>query len=112
MTDLAQVLTDWSGQGAVLRARGHGREADHIEQLVGEVKAAAAPYLDWLSEDEAMLRSGRSRGYLRTRYPEWASEDMARLDGRRRKYRRCIVPRRANIDTARADAREAARGAA
>lgn len=112
MTDLGTVLADWLGQAAVLRARGHGREADHIEQLVGDVKASAAHYLDWLTEDEAMLRSGRGRPYLRERFPLWASEDMARIDGRRRLYRRCIVPRRANLDAARDLAREVAHGAA
>jgi len=109
VTDLAQVLTDWSGQAAVLRARGHAREADHIEQLVADVRAGAAAYLDWLNEEEAILRSGRSRGYLRSRFPEWSAEDNARLDGRRRRYRRCVIPRRANLDTARSDAVEAAK---
>jgi len=111
-TDLSQVLADWSGQAAVLRARGHGREADHIEQLVADVRTSASAYLDWLSEDEAMLRSGRSRGYFRTRFSSWESEDNARIDGRRRRYRRCVVPQRANLDAARGAARAAAKESA
>jgi hypothetical protein len=59
-----------------------------------------------------MLRSGRSRPFLRARFPEWEAEQMARLDGRRRRYRACIVPRRANLDAAKAAARVAAKEAA
>lgn len=108
MKDLSDVVADWRGQAAVLRARGHGREANHIEELCTEVAASAVPFLNFLSEDEAVLRSGRSRTYFRVRFAEWQSEDLARLDGRRRRYRQCIVPRRANLDAARAAGREAA----
>lgn len=112
MPDLGQVLADWREQASILRRRGHPREAKHIEQLCDDVKYAAGTYLDWLTEDEAMLRSGRSRTYLRARFPEWQSEHMALAEGRRRRYRACVIPRRADVEAAKAAARVAAKEAA
>jgi hypothetical protein len=112
VSDLGQVLTDWRGQASVLRMRGHPREAALIEQLCDEVRAAAVSYLEWLTEDEAMLRSDRSRAYFRSRFPQWESEQLAWLDGRRRRYRACIVPRRPDVEAAKAAARVAAKEAA
>lgn len=111
MTDLGQVLADLRGEAAVLRRQGHNRQAATIEDVCDKVQDAAPDYLTWLSEDDAMLRSGRSRAYLRVRFPEYEANGMARRDGRRRRYRACIIPRRANLDAARAAGREAARQA-
>ena len=105
MTDLATILADWRSEAAVLRRRGHASQADTILALCDEVARSAEPYLNWLSEDEAMLRSGRSRAFLRARFAEWESDHNARRDGRRRQYRECVIPKRANLDAARAEAR-------
>lgn len=108
MSDLSEIVSVWREQASVLRARGHTREARTIDALLDEVSRSARAYLNWLSEQEAMLRSGRSVGYFRARFAEWAQEGNARQDGRRRLYRECIVPRRADLDAAREAAKQAA----
>ena len=109
---LEDVLADWRGQAAVLRHRGHGLQAETIEQVCRDVATAAEDYLSWLSETEACLRSGRSAKWLRDRWPEWERMGNAKRRGRYREYRMIIVPRDANIIAAREAGRRAARGAA
>lgn len=99
-SSLEQVLTDARGDAQLLRAHGHGAQADSLERLCDAVQETMHDYLDWLTEDEALLHSGRQPGYLRSRFAEWESLGMAKREGKgrryRRLYRRCIVPRRAN----------------
>ena len=110
--DLAEVLANWRGQAAVLRARGHGLQGTAIEELCDDVARTAESFLNWLSEDEAVLRSGRSRAWLRARFAELESDGNAKHDGRRRLYRECVIPKRANLDRARDEARRIAHGVA
>ena len=98
---LEQVLADWRGDAQVLRRQGHEREAAGLERCAGEVVAAAEDYLMWLTEEEAMLRSGRSVAWLRAHFPEWERAGHTRREGRRRWYRMLLVPQRANVVTAR-----------
>ncbi|NUO65777.1 MAG: hypothetical protein HOQ34_19620 [Gemmatimonadaceae bacterium] len=98
---LEEVLADERGRAQVLRAAGHTREADNLDRLLDRVRASAVDYLDWLSEAEARLRSGKSVEWLRARFAGWAAAGHARLDGRRRLYRQLIVPKRANESAAR-----------
>lgn len=107
--DLQQVLTDWRGDAAVLRRAGHVADADLREKMADQVSAAAASYLNWLSETEAMLRSGKSRDWLRGRFSGWEAEGHARMTGRERQYRELIVPRRPALTTAHEAGRDAAR---
>lgn len=98
---LEEVLADVRGEAAVLRANGHKAQADSMEAVCDRVRDCMSPYLDWLTESEAELASGRSGTWLKSRFAEWMDLGMARLvpQGRRRaarQYRRCIIPRRAN----------------
>ena len=68
---LEQLLADWRGDAQALRRRGHDREADQMERSAEAVSRAAEDYLGWLSEDDALLRSGRSHGWLRSQFPDW-----------------------------------------
>ncbi len=79
---LEQLLADWRGDAQALRRRGH--------------------YLRWLSEDDALLRSGRSHGWLRSQFPDWERAGHARREGRKRWYRMLVIPQRANTLAARA----------
>jgi len=106
---LEQVLADWRGDAQVLRRRGHEHDAALIERICEEVARAADEYLRWVSEEDAMLRSSRSRDWLRSQFPEWERMGHARRDGRRRCYRLLVIPRRANLTAAAAAGREAAR---
>lgn len=105
---LEQLLADWRGDAQVLRRRGHDREAEQVDHFADAVARAAEDYLRWLSEDEAVLRSGRSRGWLRSHFPEWERAGHARREGRKRWYRMLVIPQRANPLAARAAGRRAA----
>jgi len=105
---LEQLLADWRGDAQVLRRRGHDREAEQMERSAEAVTRAAEDYLRWLSEDEALLRSGRSRGWLRSQFPEWERAGHTRREGRKRWYRMLVIPQRANPLAARAAGRRAA----
>lgn len=106
---LEQVLADWRGDAQVLRRRGHEHDAVLIERICDEVAHAAEEYLRWVSEEDAMLRSARSRAWLRSQFPDWERLGHARRDGKRRRYRLLVVPARANLTAAAAAGREAAR---
>jgi hypothetical protein len=105
---LEQLLADWRGDAQVLRRRGHGHEAEQMERFAEAVATAAEDYLRWLSEDEALLRSGRSLGWLRSQFPEWQQAGHARRDGRTRWYRMLVIPQRANPLASRDAGRRAA----
>ena len=108
--ELEQVLADWRGDAQVLRRQGHDGEAEQIERFAVDVARAAEEYLRWLSEDEALLRSGRSRRWLRLLFPEWERAGHARRDRGRRVYRMLVIPQRANALAAREAGRRAALG--
>ena len=105
---LEQVLSDWRGDAQVLRRQGHDSEAELIERFAEDVARAAEDYLRWLSEEEALLRSGRSRKWLRSHFPEWERAGQARRDKRRRSYRMLAIPQRANAVAAQEAGRRAA----
>lgn len=101
MRTLEQVLADHRGDAAVLRRNSHVHDAELLERFCDEVAEAAHEYLTRLSEAEAMLRSGRSREWLRSRFPEWEAQGNAWRGPRgERGYRMLVVPRRANIERA------------
>jgi hypothetical protein len=107
-----QVIADWRGNAAVLRANGHKAQAESIEACCRDMATAFASYLDWLEESEAHARSGKSTDWLRGRFTEWEEQGLAEMRGRRRFYRRVIIPRRANLEAARAQAERDARRSA
>lgn len=98
-----QVITDWRGHAQVLRARGHGHDAALLEQCADEITTALGAFLVWVSEADAMLKSGRQIDYFRSRFAEWAAQSvpMAELRGRHRWYRSLIVPQRTHASAAR-----------
>ncbi len=109
---LEQVLADWRGDAAVVRKHGDKHTADVIERLCDAVARAAEDFLVWLGEDDAILRSGHTRAWLRGRFAQWESQGHAKHVNRRRYYRQLVVPRRIDLDAARDDARRTARESA
>lgn len=105
--DVETVLADARQRAQLLRAEGHPIQAGSIERVCDEFAGAMRPFLTWLSESEAQLRSGWSVERLRSAFPEWEEMGCARKsgDGRRakRQYREFIVPAR----VLEADARQA-----
>ena len=115
MKTLEQVLADTRGEIPVLRRHGQHVIADAIERLCDDVQEAAQPFMRWLSESEAQLRSHRSTEWLRKRFAGWERMGLARWNPHRptqRQYLECAIPQDLNLDAVRADAaREAARQA-
>lgn len=107
--DLANVLADVRGEAAVLRANGAGFSVERVEQITADVAAAAEDWLKWLSETDAVARSGYSADWLRGRFEALRRDGHAKMVGRSRQYRACAIPRRANTVSAAARGREAAR---
>lgn len=109
---LDQVLADWAERAQIARKLGHRAQADTIEKCLADVRQAAEDTLTWLSEEDAMLQSGKSRPWLRARFPEWQRMGHARHRGRQRQYRQIIVPRDLDVVAIRQAGREAGRKSA
>ncbi len=112
MKTLEQVVADWREDAQVLRKRGVEREADMMDKLADECALAAHEYITFVSEDDAMLRSERSRNWLRSRFPLWEQQGHARREGRTRWYRMLVVPCKVSDAEAFEAGRAAARGVA
>lgn len=113
MRDALQVITDAREETQVLRRNGAGMAPDRVEEILDEIVAAATEYFTWVSEPEAMIRSGHKLPWFRARFAEWERQGHARWNPRNRKerqYRLLIVPLAHDIDAVRAAARRAAQG--
>lgn len=97
---LEELLANWREDAAVLRRTGHQAEAERRERDARDVADAAADYLEWMTEEDARARSGRSVEFFRQRFTEWERAGYARKRGRKREYRTIVVPRRANLSAA------------
>ena len=100
MESLEQALADTRGDAAILRKRGHAHDAELLESLCDRFARAAEDYLTRLTEEQAMLQSGHSRSWLRSRFSEWEQAGHAGREGRRRWYRAVLIPRRGHADLA------------
>lgn len=103
---LGTTLADAMEDATILRRNGHTIQADTIERIVSLVKVAAADYLAWIPEHEAMLRAGRQEDFFRARRKQWEEDGLAECRNRQWYYRRLIVPRRKLDSIVRAEARQ------
>jgi len=110
--DAIEVLGDERGQAAVLRANGHDHDAKIIERICDRFAEAAHEYLNFLSEPEAMLRTGKSERQMRRLYAELEARGHAKRIGSTRYYREGMLEPRANLSAAREAGRRAAAGGA
>ena len=95
-----QVLADIREEAAILRRAGHPTEAEVRERICDRIAVAFEDYLTRLTEEQAMLQSGHSRSWLRSRFPEWEQAGHAGREGRRRWYRAVLIPRRGHAELA------------
>lgn len=109
-TRIEQVLADAAERATMLRVEGHPVQAQSIERLAAEVRAALSEFLDWMPESAAALYTGRSPQYLRERFGRWSERGLAEFRGTERYYRRCALEHRGNADAAREAGRRVARG--
>ena len=93
----------------MLRRSGNAGQAEYVEALCDRTAEAAADYIRWLSESDAMLKSGLSSRTLQRRFRNLLECGLARHGAHgEREYRACAIPFRANIAAARARGRGAA----
>lgn len=106
--ELAQVVTDWRGEAAVLRRRGDTRAAGILEQCADEVAQVADEFTTWLSEDAAARRSGWTLSKVRRHALAFLHTPHVVAEKRAYRLRACIVPRRAHLEMIRAAAQQGA----
>jgi hypothetical protein len=110
--DLSQALADARGDLAVLRKHAATVPIERVAQLVEGVAEAAYPFITFISESEAVIRSDHRAPWFRQRFADWARQGYARTNPRRpseRQYLLAIVPLRHDVEAVRADARNTAR---
>lgn len=105
---LEQVLADWLSDAQAARRIDQTHDAELIERVIRDVREATEDYRLELSEEQAMNRSGKTRVWLRSRWPAWKADGHAWKRGGKRYYRAVIVPRRQNMEQIQHDARESA----
>ena len=95
MAELEEVLARWLSDAAVLRRNDEKAKASLLERCSHDVQLAAADYLSWLTEEKAMVKSGKSREWLRKRWDKMRIDGNAKLnrDSKSRLYRSCAIPR-------------------
>jgi hypothetical protein len=111
MRPLEQVLADKRGEAAVLRKHGQAAIADALEDFANEVAEAAEPWLTFIPEADAVIRSNHRVPWFRARFAAWERQGLARFaptNRRQRQYCLLVVPAAGNLDAVRADAKRAA----
>lgn len=110
--DLAQVLADARGDLAVLRKHGASVPVETVAGMIDGVADAAYPFVTFISETDAIVRSDHRAPWFRQRFPDWAQQGYARYNPRRpreRQYLLAIVPLRHDVEAVKDDARRTAR---
>lgn len=90
---LEQLLQD----AEAMRRRGFGPEADRMAQVAEEFRLALEP-IALIHEDQAMMRTGRRRAWLRQRFATWCKLGSAELRDGERYYRLCVLPSRLAVE--------------
>ena len=92
--DLETVLATWEADSARLARYGHDGEGAIIAALCADVRRCAEDWLIWLSERDAIVRSGLAERTLRRRFTQWKALDCARMAKGERRYRKAVIPQR------------------
>lgn len=99
--DLATAIADARSDAQTLRRMGNESQAAALEKLLASIAWAAEPFTNWISEGDAMLRSGDSERTLRRRFRILMECGLARYGIRgRREYLTCAIPQRADVPSA------------
>ena len=105
MRRLEVVIADLREEATILRTNGHAAQASTLTRALDEVVLSAREFLEWISEGEAKLRSGRGDDYFRARRETWAEDGLAEKRKKVWYYRRCAIERRKLTSITRAEAR-------
>lgn len=89
-----QLLQSMRADAEVLTRAGSSAFGQMLGGYADALDAATEDYTTWLSESDAMLRSGWTRARLRGHFPQWEQGGNARRVGRGdRRYRQVVVPK-------------------
>lgn len=109
---LESVLGGLRHDAALAKLYGAGVSAMLLTRAADAIEAAAEPFLLWLSETEAMLRSNHGVAWFRARRNQWQADGHARKGPKGWQYRAVVVPRRGNHHAAYEAGRRAGESAA
>ncbi len=78
---IEQMIADLREDANVLRRTGHTHDAATYDRILDNLVATTEleEVLTWLSEEDAMLRSGRGKAWLRSRFAEWERRGHAKM---------------------------------
>lgn len=108
---IEEILANAAERATMLRSEGHPVQAQSIERITSEVRAALGEFLTWVSEPDAITYTGRSVEYLRGRFGAWKERGLAEWRGPVRFYRRAVLEHRGNVEAMKARGERAARRA-
>lgn len=114
MADLAHILAKRLDEAEVLERHGGAFSVQQIREFIAEIQTAGPEFITWLSEKEAMIRSGWSKPRLMTQFAQWEEQGYARKNPERpkeRQYLAVVVPVRQDASDVEDDAARAARAA-
>lgn len=94
MKALENVLQRAEQDADVLKRYGQPELAGALLKIVVAVRAAARPYLTFISEPKAIERSGHGIEWLRARRKVWAEDGLAEKRDRGWFYCELVIPRR------------------
>lgn len=92
---LEESLAVARSDAQVMARCGGNYKPEAVLHLLASIERAAAPFVTWLSESDARVRSGKGVEYFRARFPAWEEAGYAELRGKVRYYRAPVVPQRA-----------------
>ena len=97
---IEDVIADLREEANVLRRTGNVKQAETYDRILDVLTPELEELTTWLSEDDAMLRSGRGKAWLRARFDEWEKRGHAKQERRKRWYRMVVIPQRLNLEEA------------
>lgn len=89
---IEQALETARSDARVMDRCGGTYKPSVVLQMLDAIERAARPFAAWLSESDAMIRSGKGASYFRARFRAWESAGLAEQRGRLRYYRAAVVP--------------------
>jgi len=105
VSDLVQAIADARGDVAVLKRHGAVVPVEKVAAFIDSISEAAYPFTTFISESDAVIRSGHQAKWFRQRFADWEKQGFARVNPHKakdRQYLLCIVPLRHDLDALRA----------
>lgn len=108
MSDLVQAIADARENLSILKKHGAVVPVENVTAFFDSICEAAYPFITFISEADAAVRSGHQAAWFRNRFADWERQGYARLHAGKRQYMLAIVPLRHDVEALREDARRTA----